>query len=357
MTPNNGCAVAWDAAPVNRAIGSMFMVVLALAGFAATIQAQEVSIPDPGLDAAVRDALGKPNGPLTQPDLLSLTNLSAISRNITNLQGLEAAGNLSTLILDDNQITDVSFPDVLTNLTQLGVLDLSENLITNLTLPNGLTNLTKLRAENGRLAHLTLPAAGLTSLTNLSLGFNQLSSLTLPADMTNLSVLSLFQNQLTNLTLPATLSHLSWLDVSGNQLPSLNLPAGLTQLGVLIVSDNLLTNFTLPPDLANLTTLFLNGNPLTTFVLSEPLAATTLAGTVAALESQDVSVFTYPLTAQLVKPLMLIGAFKIGITGPPGVYSVLGSTNLADWNEVGIASNKLGGINFVDVSAQFSPRN
>jgi len=41
----------------------------------ATAQAQEVSIPDLGLNAAIRDALQKPTGPLTEQDMLSLTNL------------------------------------------------------------------------------------------------------------------------------------------------------------------------------------------------------------------------------------------------------------------------------------------
>jgi formylglycine-generating enzyme required for sulfatase activity len=357
IAPKNGSMVARRVAPSGRHIWPMVLTVLILAGSVVATRAQEVDIPDPGLNAAIRDALQKPSGPLTQPDLLVLTNLSAISRSITNLQGLEAARNLSSLNLDDNHITDVSFPDVLTNLTSLSNLDLSENLITNLTLPPGLTNLTKLRAENGRLARLTLPAAGLTSLTNLSLGFNQLPSLTLAADMTNLSFLSLYQNQLTNLTLPPTLAHLDWLDLDGNRLTQFQLPAGLTKLGVLIVSDNLLTNLTLPPDLTNLTTLFLDGNPLTIFVLSEPLAATNLAATVATLGGQGVSVFTYPLAVQLVKPLPIAGAFKFGVTGPPGFYGVFASTNLATWTQVGIARNPLGSINFVDTTAHvFSQR-
>ncbi len=37
----------------------------------------DVSIPDPGLNAAVREALQKPTGPLTEQDLLSLTALDA----------------------------------------------------------------------------------------------------------------------------------------------------------------------------------------------------------------------------------------------------------------------------------------
>jgi hypothetical protein len=98
------------------------------------------------------------------------------------------------------------------------------------------------------------------------------------------------------------------------------------------------------------------GNPLTTFVLPETLAATNLAGDVAFLQNQGVSVFTYPLEVQLVRPLMLIGAFKFGITGPPGVYTVLGSTNFVTWSAVGIASNPLGSVNFVDVTAHASPQ-
>ena len=63
---------------------------LVLIKLATASLAQEVIIPDPGLNAAVRETLGIPAGPLTQQDLLGLTNLSAISSNITNLMGLEA---------------------------------------------------------------------------------------------------------------------------------------------------------------------------------------------------------------------------------------------------------------------------
>src|SRR4029453_18503563 len=66
--------------------------------------AGEITIPDPALNAAIRDTLHKPDGPLTDEDMLSLTNLSAISRGITSLQGLGAARNLEILLLDDNDL-------------------------------------------------------------------------------------------------------------------------------------------------------------------------------------------------------------------------------------------------------------
>ena len=101
-------------------------------------------------------------------------------------------------------------------------------------------------------------------------------------------------------------------------------------------------------------------NPLTTLVLSEPLAGSTnLAvnfGTVASLRDQGIDVFTYPLAVQLVRPRTLAGAFQFGITGPPGVYAVLESTNLAAWSTLGIVTNDLGSISFTDVTAPFSPQ-
>jgi formylglycine-generating enzyme required for sulfatase activity len=83
---------------------------------------------------------------------------------------------------------------------------------------------------------------------------------------------------------------------------------------------------------------------------------TRLADELPSVRSQGASVFTYPLTPQLVRPLPLIGAFKFGITGPPGVYSVLGSTNLATWSAVGVATNPLGSVIFHDVTTNVLPQ-
>jgi formylglycine-generating enzyme required for sulfatase activity len=352
-------SVAGTAAPfqphtsvINLRTIQCILSTLALTSCLTSNLAQEVSIPDPNLNAAIRETLGKPTGPLTQQDMLGLTGLSAIFRNITNVQGLEAAQNLVSLDLQDNRITSVN---LLTNLTRLVLLDVSENQFSQLTIPAGMTNLTTLRAEFGGLTNIALPT-GLTKLNSLRLGFNQLPSLTLPADTTNLSLLSIFQNQLTNLTLPPTLTSLTNLNLAGNRLTSLILPAGLTALATLNLTDNQLTNITLPPDMRQLIGLFVGGNPLTTFVLSELLASTGMAGVVDSFRNQGVAVFTYPLVAQLVKPLALVGAFKFGITGPPGVYTVLGSTNLATWRPVGVASNPLGSVIFHDVTSNASPQ-
>jgi hypothetical protein len=69
---------------------------LILAGAINPAQADEIAVPDPGLNTAIREAVQKPVGPLTSQDLLSLTNLTARLRSIANTEGLQAAANLKT---------------------------------------------------------------------------------------------------------------------------------------------------------------------------------------------------------------------------------------------------------------------
>ena len=269
--------------------------------------AQEVSIPDSGLNAAIRQALQKPNGPLTESDLLSLTNLSAGGRNISSVKGLEAARNLRILDLDANSITNFAIADALTNLT---ILDLFGNDLAAFVVTNALPN-----------------------LTILDIAFNSLAQCSLPPGLT----------------------HLDTLFIEGNSLTNFSVPTGLTRLRQLDLSENQLTELSLRPDLTQLRALFLGDNPFETLVLSEPLAIT-LSNTVATLQHQGINVFTYPLTIQLLLPRPPTGAFQFGITGPPGVYGVFASSDLATWREVGIASNLIGSISFVDVVSHAFPQ-
>jgi len=148
---------------------------------------------------------------------------------------------------------------------------------------------------------------------------------------------------------------LATLDVLHNQLASLALPPGLISLTNLFLSGNQLASLTLPPDIASLVSLVLDGNPVTTLVLSDPLAGGNLSDAVTALRNQGVNVFTYPLVTQLLRPRLLTGAFQFGITGPPGVYTVLGSDDLTAWSPIGFATNQLGSVSFVDTTARLSP--
>jgi len=80
--------------------------LLVLTSFTASLRAQEVSIPDSGLNAAIRQALNKPVEPLTEQDMLGLTFLNTSGRSRSNMQGLEAARDLNLLDLDSNSLTN-----------------------------------------------------------------------------------------------------------------------------------------------------------------------------------------------------------------------------------------------------------
>ena len=350
------------------------LVTLVFTGLIVSARAQEVSLPDPALDMAIRATLQKPSGPLTEVDMLSLTNLDACCRSVASVEGLEKARNLVRLDLSNNSVTNFLLPSTwqmlrtlslfnnhLTNfvvpggLFNLTQLDLGFNALSQCMLPDGLTNLDTLFLEGNLLTNFFLPR-GLTGLHKLDLAANALTSLSLPAEMTNLVNLLLFANRLTNVTFPDGLNGLSGLLLDFNQLHHLELPAGLTNLGRLSLLGNQLTNLTLPPDLTALTTLFVDGNPLASFVLSEPLAATNLAELVSALRVQGVVVSIYPIATQLVQARVHAGAFAFDIIGPPGIYVVLSSPELGTWSELGVATNTFGRIQFNDLSAALAPR-
>ena len=204
------------------------------------------------------------------------------------------------------------------------------------------------------ISSLNLPA-GLVSLNSLAADANQLGRLTLPADLTNLTTALLNDNHLTNFFLPSGLTNLDVLDLSFNALTALSLPAGLTRLTQLDLEVNQLTRLTLPPDITLLNGFFVDGNPFTRLVLSEPLAATNLAGTVVFLRNQGVSVLTYPLVISVTAPRQAAGVFEFTLSGPPGIYTVLASTDLAVWSELGEATNTLGSLRFTDATAHLAP--
>ncbi len=273
---------------VENAIRPLLRLVLALllTGFASPVSAQMVVIPDPALNAAVRAALQKPTGPLTQQDLLSLTSLKAGARGIVSVAGLEVARNLTSLDLDDNQIASFSLLSNLTNLTSLdlsfnaftnfslpsvlnhlGTLNLRGNQLTSFSVPAGLTSLTNLDVSENQLTSFILPA-GSTNLTSLNLSFNQLAALSLPSDLGNLVELNVGTNRLASLTLLAALPHLTGLHLRSNQFTSFHLQAGLTALTLLDLGENHLSDITLPTDLGRLATLRITGNlELTSLIL------------------------------------------------------------------------------------------
>ncbi len=96
----------------------VFLVVATL--LISQAAAQVVKIPDPNLREAIREILQLPVGsPITQQQMEKLHHLDnekIEKMGITDLTGLEYATNLSSIALNQNEITDLS---PLSNLIQL----------------------------------------------------------------------------------------------------------------------------------------------------------------------------------------------------------------------------------------------
>ena len=118
---------------------------------AVSASAAFVAFPDAGLEAAIRDAIGKPTGDIQEADLTEVTFLNADDRNISDLEGIQHCVALTELHLDDNQIMDIS---ALSGLTNLRKLYLSNNRIVNITPLEGLTNLTDLYLYANQIINL-----------------------------------------------------------------------------------------------------------------------------------------------------------------------------------------------------------
>ena len=138
------------------------------------VSEEVVTILDSNLRAAIEAQLGIASGdPILPSDMENLTKLVADNANISDLTGLEHATNLTTLSLADNNISDISPISGLTNLTTLW---LHSNSILDISPVSGLTNLTTLLLPNNSILDIS-PVSGLTNLTWLGLGTNNVSDI------------------------------------------------------------------------------------------------------------------------------------------------------------------------------------
>ena len=167
-------------------------------------QTDAIEFADANLEAAVREALDRPSGPLTAADLAALTVLNANDRGIESLAGLEHATALQELYLRRNEITDVS------------------------------------------------PLASLTNLQRLSLWGNEVEDISPLASLTNLQRLSLWGNEVEDVSPLASLTKLYWLQLGDNAIEDITPLASLTKLRWLSVVNNALSQYAAEQQLADL---------------------------------------------------------------------------------------------------------
>ena len=182
--------------------------------------AQTVNIPDTNLRAAIADALGKaPNARITVSEMATLRELHALSMDIKNLEGLQAAVNLENLELNNNTISDLS---PLTGLIKLRHIGVEENVISDLSPLQGLINLEQLRLAHNVISDLS-PLQGLINLRGIGLHHNAISDLSPLAGLVKLEWIGMSDNPLADLAPLSGLTNLH--NFHGWGTPVVNLAA------------------------------------------------------------------------------------------------------------------------------------
>jgi len=221
-------------------------------------ESEEVTFADANLEAAVREALSTPEGPIYTHDLAELTSLNADARGISDLSGLEHATGLTELRLHVNQISDIS---PLAGLTNLAHLTLFKNQISDISPLAGLTDLTYLGLHYNQISDIE-PLAGLTSLTYLVLHTNQIDDVSHLSGLTNLEWLYFHVNQVSDISPLANLTSLKTLYILANQISDISPLAGLTTLAELWLGSNEIVDISPLAGLTDLTGISIWGNQI-----------------------------------------------------------------------------------------------
>ena len=282
-----------------------------------------IEFPDAGLEAAVRDAIGKSSGDIFTADVADLNVLEANDREIVDLDGIDRLPALDSLDVAGNQVSDLSLlveipltylrlfrnPIVdfsplaeMTSLKRLDLIDENENL-TDISFVSNRTNLEVLVAigsfsDLSPVANLTnmrellvrgqisdiSAVANLTALTFLALGGNQISDISAVANLTALVVLSLDDNQISDLTPLANLTAVESLNLSDNEISDISTLENLTELNFVGLDNNQITDLTALVDNTGL------GTDDTVSVIGNPLSAEATSTQIPALEARGVIV-------------------------------------------------------------------
>jgi len=208
---------------------------------------------DPRLELAVRTALGKPGGDISDIDMAGLTTLVAKNDSIADLTGLDYAVNIHKLELTHNRITDLT---PLHNLLSLDSLFLGNNLITDVSPLAVLTNLAVLSLKSNRITAIA-PLQSLGSLAALEVQDNKITDIAALQNMTMLTSLNINNCKLVDLSPLQYLRALVSLRALDNKITDISPLQNLAGLEELSLSRNKIGDFSPLLNLTHIKILYL----------------------------------------------------------------------------------------------------
>lgn len=225
-----------------------------------------VEFADPVIEYAVRDLLQKPDGDITEAELLEIEVLGDAEGNggafgdvegeITTLSDLKWLKNLTTLSLGDCGIESLTGVDELKNLevlrlrrnhisdleplrglVRLKELDLSENPIGDISALCNLINIESLGL--GDCGNIDLsPVSGMSRLKELYAPYSNITDISMLANNGDLEYLQLFHNSISDISALKELTNLVYLDLSLNRISNIDILDGLPNLETVNIARN-----------------------------------------------------------------------------------------------------------------------
>lgn len=218
----------------------------------------EIVFADDNLEQVIREAVNKPTGPIYRSDVLSIVQLSASLRGISDLSGIEYLENLTEFYFWGNSVSDL-LP--LVSLTSLEILDFWKNLVDDISAVAELVNLRELYFEDNAVEDLS-PLAELTNLEVLAFHTNNVVDLEPLAGLSRLQFLDFFSNSVSDLSPLAGLVNLEVLYLDNNSVKDLSAIGGLENLVRLWADENLIEDISPLSGLVNLVEVFLTYNEI-----------------------------------------------------------------------------------------------
>ena len=231
------------------------------AGYTIGNVVEEVKLADAGLDAYVRELLGKTAGSTMMSDELWAVETLELPDTVASLEDLSYFSGLRTLSLHHGTGLDLS---VLSQLPTLRALDLSGCTLSTAAMNTIVTlpELTSLNLSGCAVAEIDA-LISLQKLETLDLSNNTISDLTALSALQALKELNLSNNPITSLSNLKNCAELETLYAGQCSITKIAGLAGHTKLKVLDLSDNQLTDISALADCTAIETLDLSGNSIT----------------------------------------------------------------------------------------------
>ena len=223
--------------PTRFGAGSSRRAALVLLAFATTIPATGQIFPDENLEAAVRQYVFEKrhnDEPITAEDVATISTITARSKGIRDLTGLEHCKRLMLLELPDNEVADIS---PLAELNLLQSLTLTNNQVEDISPLAGLKRLQYIELSNNKVKDLTA-LTELEAMNSAYLSGNRISDLTPVKGLSKLWTLDVADNEVGDVTPVGSLVRLSTLNIDGNSVKDLKPLAALTSLQRLSLRNN-----------------------------------------------------------------------------------------------------------------------